>query len=186
MKKIYVNEYKNIAHQRQKELIISDEEYFELSIGNTTASEVYNRYEAPIQEDMFINNDIANEYSWYLSEYKEFVESSLPFDFETNSPVNNYNLFGDYLETETVKSWYLILPTIIKADRFKAVFIKKNGEVREINCIFESTLHIQKGVITVFDLEKQDYRSINMKTLEEIVINGVLYTLNTESKKSVA
>jgi hypothetical protein len=120
---------------------------------------------------------VATQFSWYPSEQKEFVESGLDYryDLEDNGMEGTY--LGLYMGYSTVKNWYELLPQMIMA-KFSAKFIKKNGETREITCVFESTQHIHKGILTVFDTSKQDYRSINMDTLQEVEIGGILYTLD--------
>lgn len=54
---------------------------------------------------------------------------------------------------------------------FKAVFLKKDGTLREMTCRFGVKKHLkggekpynaeEKGLWTVFDVEKKDYRSID-------------------------
>lgn len=81
------------------------------------------------------------------------------------------------LEEKTVKSWYELLPLMIKDKVFEAVFIKKDNTERKIICKFEATNRLDKGLITVFDIEKNDYRSINLETLKNVVIKNCNYTL---------
>ena len=68
---------------------------------------------------------------------------------------------------------------------FSAVFIKKDGEKRKMNCRRGVAKYV-KGVglkfkpeehnlIGVFDMHKKAYRFINMKTLEEVKIKGINY-----------
>ena len=65
---------------------------------------------------------------------------------------------------------------------FTAKFIKKNGEERVINCRLGVTKHL-KGVgmkhdpstlnhIVVFDMQKKEYRTINVDTLVELKFEG--------------
>lgn len=59
---------------------------------------------------------------------------------------------------------------------FKAKFVKKNGEVREMNCKLGVKKHLKGGInvnnhiryLTVFDMASGGYRNINLNTLVEI------------------
>jgi len=79
-------------------------------------------------------------------------------------------------------SKYELIPTLIVATSFEVVFIKKNGKERVMKCLFESTRYIEQGVMTVFDLIKEQYRSINFKTLRQIIINDLVYQLTIKDK----
>lgn len=68
---------------------------------------------------------------------------------------------------------------------FTAVFVKKSGDIREMNCRLKVTKHLRGGdsttshierLVTVFDMQKKEYRNINLETLKEIRFKG-------ESKK---
>ena len=71
---------------------------------------------------------------------------------------------------------------------FSAVFRKKNGEKRLMNCRTKVHKYINgvglkfepqdKGLMTVFDLHAGGYRFINLKTLERLKIKGVEYEVN--------
>ena len=71
---------------------------------------------------------------------------------------------------------------------FSAVFIKKNGEKRLMNCRTKVRKYIkgvglkfkpqERGLVTVFDLQKGKYRFINLETLEELKIKGKKYVIN--------
>tara|TARA_R100001530_G_scaffold20569_2_gene17120 strand:+ start:823 stop:1134 length:312 start_codon:yes stop_codon:yes gene_type:complete len=71
---------------------------------------------------------------------------------------------------------------------FSAVFRKKNGEKRLMNCRTKVHKYINgvglkfkpqdKGLMTVFDLQKGGYRFINLMTLERLKIKGVEYEVN--------
>ena len=87
---------------------------------------------------------------------------------------------------------------------FSAVFTKKNGERRLMNCKLGVTDGVkgvgrnfdpdEKGLVSVTDVdavkivdgeeEKGDFRFINLHTLESLEIQGVEYTItnNKESK----
>jgi len=65
---------------------------------------------------------------------------------------------------------------------FTAKFIKKNGEERVMNCRLGVTKHLKGGVMThdpsalnhlvVFDMQKKEYRTINVDTLVELKFEG--------------
>ena len=65
---------------------------------------------------------------------------------------------------------------------FSVSFIKKNGDLREMTCRLGVTKHLKGGeqaydpkdydLITVFDLQAQDYRMINIETLKRITVDG--------------
>lgn len=67
---------------------------------------------------------------------------------------------------------------------FSAVFIKKNGEERSIHCKLGVKKHLKGGTksydsealnhLTVFDLAKKGYRTINMNTLKQIKCDKVI------------
>ena len=70
---------------------------------------------------------------------------------------------------------------------FSAVFTKKDGEKREMVCR-QGVAKYVKGVglkfnpekrdlIGVFDMHKKAYRFINVKTLEQIKVEGITYTI---------
>jgi hypothetical protein len=73
----------------------------------------------------------------------------------------------------------LVSPAIKKAvghKIFKATFVKKNGEVREMNCRLQVTKHLKGGknfnnrdrYLTVYDLKNKGYRNINLNTIVDI------------------
>ncbi|OUW96257.1 MAG: hypothetical protein CBD97_01640 [Pelagibacteraceae bacterium TMED237] len=75
---------------------------------------------------------------------------------------------------------------------FSAVFIKKDGERRLMNCRLNVKKYVKgvgrkfkpsdKGLIGVFDLQKDQHRFINLNTLESLKINGVEYNIKNEDK----
>lgn len=79
-------------------------------------------------------------------------------------------------------SRYELIPTLIKATSFEVVFIKKNGKQRTMKCLFESTRYIEQGILTVFDLVKQQYRSVNFKTLSQIIVDDLVYQATFKGK----
>jgi hypothetical protein len=84
------------------------------------------------------------------------------------------------LSFEEVTSWSLLLPQIIKAKGFNATFFKKDGSLRFMYCKFESTKYLDKGIVTVFDMQKGTFRSLNLYTLQNIQIGNVHYSLKKE------
>lgn len=68
---------------------------------------------------------------------------------------------------------------------FSAKFIKKDGTLREMVCRLGVKKHLKggelaydaksMGYLPVFDMQKEEYRMININTLVEIKINGVVY-----------
>jgi len=74
---------------------------------------------------------------------------------------------------------------LAKGQIFSAVFIKKNGDVRTMTCRLKVTKHLKggelaydaesRGLLPVFDMNKQAYRTINVNTLVSLTINGQSY-----------
>jgi hypothetical protein len=68
---------------------------------------------------------------------------------------------------------------------FSVVFIKKNGEIREMNCrqgvkafLKGGTLKFDPqalGYVVVFDIQKMAYRMVNLNTLRGLKIDGKEY-----------
>lgn len=75
-----------------------------------------------------------------------------------------------------------VLAEIQKAENtfFHVEFIKKDGSLRKMNCRLNvkkgvngkgmAYNPIEKGLIPVWDLEKKNFRMINMKTVTKLVI----------------
>ena len=70
-----------------------------------------------------------------------------------------------------------------KGKIFTVIFKKRtNGEIRTINCRFDVKSHLrggelkyspkEKNLMIVFDMQKQDYRSINLDSIIEIKVDG--------------
>ena len=72
---------------------------------------------------------------------------------------------------------------------FTATFIKKDGQKRTLNCRtgvrkftkggVSSSGHIPE-LVTVFDIQKQDYRNINLESIIEIRFGGETFNFNDE------
>jgi hypothetical protein len=70
---------------------------------------------------------------------------------------------------------------------FKATFIKKSGEKREMIARLGVTKHLKGGeksynandfnYLTVFDMQKRGYRTINVNTLISIKTKGKVYEI---------
>lgn len=70
---------------------------------------------------------------------------------------------------------------------FSAKFIKKDGTLREMVCRLGVKKHLKggelaydaksMGYLPVFDMQKEEYRMININTLVEIKINGIIYKM---------
>ena len=72
-----------------------------------------------------------------------------------------------------------------KNNFFTVVFIKKNGEVRKMNCRLKVKKHLaggklkfkplERGLLPVYDVLNKGYRMINLETLQSISMKGVNY-----------
>ena len=70
---------------------------------------------------------------------------------------------------------------------FSAKFVKKNGEIRDMHCRLGVTKHLKGGEksydsdklnhLTVFDLSKKSYRTINLNTLISLKVDGKVLEL---------
>ena len=75
---------------------------------------------------------------------------------------------------------------------FTATFIKKDGSVRVMNCRLGVKKHlkggelkynpIEKNLLTVFDMQKGEYRMINISTLVELKAHGEVLTFEEEGQ----
>jgi len=73
---------------------------------------------------------------------------------------------------------------------FNAKFIKKNGEFRDMTARIGVKSYLKGGslkfnpeehkLIVVFDMKKQEYRMIPVRTLLELKVNGKTYKFNQE------
>ena len=69
-----------------------------------------------------------------------------------------------------------IIKNMVGQKIFKAKFVKKNGEVREMNCKLGVKKHLKHGInvnnrdryLTVYDMKSEGYRNINLNTILEI------------------
>lgn len=70
---------------------------------------------------------------------------------------------------------------------FTAQFVKKDGTVRDMNCRLGVTAHLKGGELAfnpsdyklkvVFDVQKKQYRMINLDSLRALRFNGVRYRI---------
>lgn len=70
---------------------------------------------------------------------------------------------------------------------FSAAFVKKDGTTRHMTCRLNVKKHlkggelkfnpIERGMIPVYDMQKEQYRMINIKTLKALQINKQVYTV---------
>lgn len=77
---------------------------------------------------------------------------------------------------------------------FTAKFVKKDGTVRIMNCRREVKKHLKggkstwqpekQGYVSVYDLQAEGYRVINLSTLIELKANGKVLTNNAMSRKA--
>ena len=76
-----------------------------------------------------------------------------------------------------------------KGKFFSAVFIKKDGTPRTMNCRLGVKKYLKggklrfspskKGLIVVFDRDKKEYRMININTTQSLKVNGKEYYVNS-------
>lgn len=81
-----------------------------------------------------------------------------------------------------------IISGIDNTRMFSVTFVKKNGEVREMNCMLGVKKHLRGGeqsydpaehnLLTVYDLVAKDYRNINFSQLIKAKIDGVEYEVD--------
>ena len=70
---------------------------------------------------------------------------------------------------------------------FSVVFLKKNGEIRRMNCMLGVKKHLkggklkfnplERGYLVVLDTTKKAYRMINLNTISNITSKGVKYNV---------
>lgn len=154
MRKIVIKKNEFVLRETKSELVISDFEYTQLVNSETTIEEIIGigGIGKIIEENIDLSNYKVNFYKWENFNYKKKV----------------------------VKTWYELLPELINSIKFEATFIKKNKEERNMLCKFEATRYLNNEILTVYDLVKCDYRSINMNTLSKVIIDNTAYTLKKE------
>lgn len=70
---------------------------------------------------------------------------------------------------------------------FTITFVKKDGTLRKMNARLGVKKHLKGGkksynpdefnYLTVFDLKKKQYRTVNLNTVKELVSKGIKYEL---------
>jgi len=88
-----------------------------------------------------------------------------------------------YIDRDTAKQY--IYATNGKI--FSAVFVKKDGEIRKMVCrqgVYKYVKGVglkfkpeERDLIGVFDMHKEAYRFINVKTLKQIKVKGIQYII---------
>lgn len=87
------------------------------------------------------------------------------------------------MQTEKLRS---IIKELAGGKIFGCTFVKRsNGEVRDMTCrlgVKKGQVGgelgfdiVEKGLLPVFDMAKNDYRMINLETVTEIRANGQVY-----------
>lgn len=81
-----------------------------------------------------------------------------------------------------------IIKQLVKNKFFKATFVKSNGETRKMLARLGVKKHLKGGELkynpkdydnmVVYDMQKKGYRTINLKTLKQIKVNGKEYNFN--------
>lgn len=79
------------------------------------------------------------------------------------------------------------LRDLVGSKIFSVSFTKKDGSIREMTCRLGVKKHLKGGelayipddlnYIVVFDMIKEDYRTINVNTLKRIKFEGITYDL---------
>lgn len=151
MKRILFKKTEVIENEKVFELEISNENHKKLAGGKFSLLQVI---------AMYGQGDLIDKKTNHVSQKSDF---------------HNWEDFQ--YEKKSINSWYELLPVLIKAKRFEVLFVKKDFTERKMNCEFESTNHIDKGILTVWDLEISGYRSINLETLKRVVIKDTIFTL---------
>lgn len=70
---------------------------------------------------------------------------------------------------------------------FSVEFIKKDGTIRKMTCRLGVTKHLKGGELTynaaeknyliVYDIKTENYRTINLNTLQKLTFEGNTYTI---------
>ncbi len=79
------------------------------------------------------------------------------------------------------------LKELVGSKIFAVVFQKKDGTLREMVCRLGVTKHLKGGekkydtdalnYLTVYDMQAEGYRTINVNTLKKIKVDGVTYDI---------
>lgn len=70
---------------------------------------------------------------------------------------------------------------------FTATFMKKDGSMRDLNCRkgvhqflkggANLAIKPSNGLVVVYDMQKRDYRSLNLDTVQRVKFKGELYSI---------
>ena len=79
------------------------------------------------------------------------------------------------------------LRELVGSKIFSVVFQKKDGTLREMVCRLGVKKHLKGGelgydaealnYLTVFDMQSEEYRTVNLNTLKKIKLDGVIYDI---------
>lgn len=91
----------------------------------------------------------------------------------------------EFKEGRILTAYETFLEIIETGCIFSATFVKKDGEVRTMNCRRKVTKGVtgkgmkfkpsDKNLLVVYDMHKQGFRMINLETLIEAKVNGLTY-----------
>jgi hypothetical protein len=92
------------------------------------------------------------------------------------------------METLETRQTLLKLIEFLNGQFFTVEFIKKDGTLRKMNCrtgvkkylsnngkTIKITRPIDNGILRVYDIKKEAYRSINLDTVKKINFNKISY-----------
>jgi len=69
-----------------------------------------------------------------------------------------------------------VIETIKNNKYFECVFVKKDNTVREMKCVYEND-NSNSNYVTVYDIENQGYRQVNLLTLMSLTIKDTFYKI---------
>lgn len=91
------------------------------------------------------------------------------------------------IPTELTKEQAVALIKATKGKVFTVVFTKKDGTTRVMNARLGVKAYLrggelpydptEKGLIPVFDMQKQDYRMVNINTIRELKVSGYTFKI---------
>jgi len=86
-----------------------------------------------------------------------------------------------------MKSEISTLKELVGNKIFSVEFLKKDGSLRKMVCRLGVKKHLKGGelkyspedfnYLTVFDLQSEEYRTINVNTIKKIKLDGVTYDI---------
>ncbi len=91
------------------------------------------------------------------------------------------------MDTEELRK---LIKTLTGDRIFGVTFVKKDKSIRDMTCKLGVKKHlkggelpydpVEKGLLPVFDMQKGEYRTVNLKTLTEIRANGQVYKIKQD------